>query len=143
MALFTWYKAYLDIDNPSICVLFSWLASFPYSLQEKLTNMELENQVLRQQALFRSPVRTIPENTSPKAVSAFSILVLPPLSYTHDSLRPVQISVFWSFLFFHSSIFLVFLPSLYWVPSLAFHLCRIQLMAVHTGMNRWLEVVVL
>ncbi|EEC73364.1 hypothetical protein OsI_07592 [Oryza sativa Indica Group] len=37
------------------------------SLQEKLTNMELENQVLRQQALFRSPVRTIPENTSPKA----------------------------------------------------------------------------
>ncbi|KAG8099977.1 hypothetical protein GUJ93_ZPchr0013g35251 [Zizania palustris] len=36
------------------------------SLQEKLTNMEAENQVLRQQALFRSPVRTIPENTSPK-----------------------------------------------------------------------------
>nr|BAD16376.1 putative myosin XI [Oryza sativa Japonica Group] len=42
------------------------------SLQEKLTNMELENQVLRQQALFRSPVRTIPENTSPKANSTNS-----------------------------------------------------------------------
>lgn len=37
------------------------------SFQEKMTNMEAENQLLRQQALLRTPVRTIPENTSPKS----------------------------------------------------------------------------
>jgi hypothetical protein len=38
------------------------------SFQEKLTTMEAENQLLRQQALLRMPVRTIPENRSPKSV---------------------------------------------------------------------------
>ncbi|KAL6611360.1 hypothetical protein ACP70R_039288 [Stipagrostis hirtigluma subsp. patula] len=37
------------------------------SFQEKLTNMEAENQLLRQQALLRSHVRTIPENSTPKS----------------------------------------------------------------------------
>ncbi|CAL5065850.1 unnamed protein product [Urochloa decumbens] len=37
------------------------------SFQEKLTTMEAENQLLRQQALLRTPVRTIPENSSPKS----------------------------------------------------------------------------
>lgn len=38
------------------------------SFKEKVTTMEAENQLLRQQALLRTPVRTIPENTSPKSV---------------------------------------------------------------------------
>jgi hypothetical protein len=38
------------------------------SFQEKLTTMEAENQLLRQQVLLRMPVRTIPENRSPKSV---------------------------------------------------------------------------
>ncbi|RCV10466.1 hypothetical protein SETIT_2G114600v2 [Setaria italica] len=37
------------------------------SFQEKVTTMEAENQLLRQQALLRTPVRTIPENASPKS----------------------------------------------------------------------------
>ncbi|CAM0956683.1 unnamed protein product [Alopecurus aequalis] len=37
------------------------------SFQEKLTNMEAENQLLRQQALLQSPMRTISESTSPKS----------------------------------------------------------------------------
>ncbi|VAH04771.1 unnamed protein product [Triticum turgidum subsp. durum] len=35
--------------------------------QEKLTNMEAENQLLRQQALLHSRLKTISENTSPKS----------------------------------------------------------------------------
>lgn len=35
--------------------------------------MEAENQLLRQQALLRTPVRTIPENASPKSVCGLSI----------------------------------------------------------------------
>jgi hypothetical protein len=38
------------------------------SFQEKLTNMEAENQLLRQQGLLHSPMRTISESTSPKSV---------------------------------------------------------------------------
>jgi myosin V len=49
--------------------LFCMVSSF----QEKVTNMEAENQLLRQQALLRTPVRTIPENASPKSVCGFSI----------------------------------------------------------------------
>lgn len=37
------------------------------SFQEKLTNMEAENQLLRQQGLLHSPMRTISESTSPKS----------------------------------------------------------------------------
>jgi len=43
------------------------------SFQEKVTTMEAENQLLRQQALLRTPVRTIPENSSPKYVCHLSI----------------------------------------------------------------------
>ncbi|VAH04748.1 unnamed protein product [Triticum turgidum subsp. durum] len=39
------------------------------SFQEKLTNMEAENQLLRQQALLHSRLKTISENTSPKSNS--------------------------------------------------------------------------
>uniref|UniRef100_A0A452YL36 Myosin motor domain-containing protein n=1 Tax=Aegilops tauschii subsp. strangulata TaxID=200361 RepID=A0A452YL36_AEGTS len=41
------------------------------SFQEKLTNMEAENQLLRQQALLHSRLKTISENTSPKSVREF------------------------------------------------------------------------
>ncbi|GJN37204.1 hypothetical protein PR202_gb26133 [Eleusine coracana subsp. coracana] len=43
------------------------------SFQEKLTTMEAENQLIRQQALLRTPVRTIPENRSPKSVCGLFI----------------------------------------------------------------------
>ncbi|VAH16740.1 unnamed protein product [Triticum turgidum subsp. durum] len=39
------------------------------SFQEKLTNMEAENQLLRQQALLHSRLKTISENTPPKSNS--------------------------------------------------------------------------
>lgn len=49
--------------------LFCMVGSF----QEKVTTMEAENQLLRQQALLRTPVRTIPENASLRSVCGLSI----------------------------------------------------------------------
>jgi myosin-5 len=59
----------LDCSLPSKNGFFCVMSSF----QEKVTTMEAENQLLRQQALLRTPVRTIPENASPKSVCCLSI----------------------------------------------------------------------
>lgn len=63
LILFMLFVDYLNFTYFSfLCVVSSF--------QEKLTTMEAENQLLRQQALLRTPVRTIPENRSPKYVCA-------------------------------------------------------------------------
>ncbi|ONM53016.1 Myosin-6 [Zea mays] len=63
-----WLKKATDAESK-----INELTNTVLSFQEKVTNMEAENQLLRQQALLRTPVRTIPENTSPKSVCGFSI----------------------------------------------------------------------
>ncbi|NP_001288468.1 myosin-6-like [Zea mays] len=57
-----WLKKATDAESK-----INELTNTVLSFQEKVTNMEAENQLLRQQALLRTPVRTIPENTSPKS----------------------------------------------------------------------------
>ncbi|RLN32866.1 myosin-6-like [Panicum miliaceum] len=57
-----WMKKAADADSK-----INELTNTMLSFQEKVTTMEAENQLLRQQALLRTPVRTIPENSSPKS----------------------------------------------------------------------------
>ncbi|KAL6871437.1 hypothetical protein ACP4OV_014266 [Aristida adscensionis] len=57
-----WLKKATDAESK-----INELSDTMLSLQQKLTNMEAENQLLRQQAFLRSPVRTIPENSTPKS----------------------------------------------------------------------------
>ncbi|XP_039805225.1 myosin-8-like isoform X2 [Panicum virgatum] len=56
-----WMKKAADAESK-----INELTNTMLSFQEKVTTMEAENQLLRQQALLRTPVRTIPENSSPK-----------------------------------------------------------------------------
>ncbi|KAK3126891.1 hypothetical protein QOZ80_7AG0564580 [Eleusine coracana subsp. coracana] len=57
-----WLKKATDAESK-----INELTNTMLSFQEKLTTMEAENQLIRQQALLRTPVRTIPENRSPKS----------------------------------------------------------------------------
>ncbi|XP_062188731.1 myosin-8-like [Phragmites australis] len=57
-----WLKKATDAESK-----INELTNTMLSFQEKVATMEAENQLLRQQALLRSPVRTIPENVSPKS----------------------------------------------------------------------------
>jgi myosin-5 len=57
-----WIKKAADAESK-----INELTNTMLSFQEKVTTMEAENQLLRQQALLRTPVRTIPENSSPKS----------------------------------------------------------------------------
>ncbi|XP_062186610.1 myosin-6-like isoform X2 [Phragmites australis] len=57
-----WLKKATDADSK-----INELTNTMLSFQEKVTTMEAENQLLRRQALLHTPVRTIPENVSPKS----------------------------------------------------------------------------